>query len=130
MKILTINLIKIENVFLNKTKDLLKNKNPKHIINYNDLTDYSVEMYDLPIKKMLIGSLIIKKISKILNKSESNIEIYYILDELTQDIINTIKNNISKIYDGDITIKLYTDIKHEFLNLNDIDIHKLIELKK
>lgn len=131
MKNLNINLIYIENTFIYKIKDLLKNKNSKHIINFNDIADFSVERFDINTKKLLIGSLIIKKINKLLIKlnAESEITIYYVLNELSDDVINNIGKNISTIFDGNILFNLYTDSKDVNITKK-IQINKLTDLKQ
>jgi len=130
MKILIINLIYVENTFINKIKDLLKNKNSKHVINFNDIADFSVEKFDINTKKLLIGSLIIKKINKLINKlKDEDIVIYYVLNELSDEVINNIEKNVKSIYDGDILFNLYTDLKDSKI-VRELNTCKLQELKQ
>lgn len=123
-----INLVKINNTFLYKPKDFLKNKNNKLVINYDELNDFSVDKYDIELKRILLGSLIIKKLKKIIQKNNNNIEIYYVIDNLDITTINSIENNVRSIKNVDIEFNLYTDDQIDsFYKIS--NIYKLNDLK-
>lgn len=124
-----INLVKINNTFLYKPKEFLRNKNNKLIINFDELNDFSVDKYDIELKRILIGSLIIKKLKKIIQKNNTKtIEIYYIIENLDIQTINSIEANVNSIKKIDIEFNLYTDeLIDSFYKIN--NIYKLSDLK-
>jgi hypothetical protein len=113
--ILTVNFICIENTFIYKLKDLLKNKDPKYVIDYNSLLDKTADDKE---KDLLIGSLIIKKLKKIISKEKDKC-IFYVLNSISENKIKNITNLISKYFEGQIILNAYTDnkiIKKEIFN--------------
>ena len=112
MKIIEINFVYIENTFIYKYKDILKYKNNKTIVNFLDISDKLLSK-NLTNSKFLIGSLVIKKINKIINRSiKQNIKLYYVISKLDTKIFDNVRFNISKIAkENTITYNLYTDSK-------------------
>jgi len=113
MNQVNINLIYVENSFIYKIKDLLKDKDVKNVIDYNTILDKSLDKtVSEKQKKQLIGILILKKLKKIINKNEAeHIIIHYVIGCFNDNIITTINNNIKKFYQDEINYCLYTDSK-------------------
>jgi hypothetical protein len=112
-KKLTINFLYIENTFIYKTKELLKNKDNKFIIDYNSILDKSLDK-TLPIKEknVLIASLIIKKIKKIISKNNKNsLHIFYILSSFDIEKIKNLNKLVSQYFNGTIENNFFSDIK-------------------
>lgn len=114
-KKLTINFLYIENSFIYKIKDLLKDKDAKSVIDFNNILDKSIDKtVSIKDKKLLIASLIIKKIKKILIKNNKmNLHLFYVLNSLDKDKVLNLNNLVSNYFKGDIINNLFTDSKKE-----------------
>jgi hypothetical protein len=129
-KELIINFIYIENSFVYKSKDLLKNKQIKYIIDYKSVVDKSFNVSMKQINKdILIASLILKRLKKIITKNNfSSLNIYFILNSYDKSKIKNLNNIISNYYNGKIINNLYTDkkgVKDSFLNsINNLEAIK------
>lgn len=122
---LIINFIYIENSFIYKLKDLLKNKDLKYVIDYNNFLDKTIDKTSVDIN-LIIGSCIIKRLKKILLK-KGDLTVYYVLKDLTLDKLNNILNKIKAIYSEEIAYNIFSDNK---TNKNNFDNYfKLDDLK-
>lgn len=112
-KRLVINFLYVENTFIYKIKDLLKNKDNKFIIDYNNILDKSLDKnISVKNKKILIASLIIKKIKKIILKNNKDcLNIYYILSGFEKEKIINLNTLMYTYFNGDIINNIYTDSK-------------------
>lgn len=110
---LTINFIYINNKKVYKLKELLKNKDPKIVINFNTILEKSFfEEGLLKDKETLIASEIIKKLKKIVAKREgSDFEIYYVLSELAINKILNLNKLVSQFFEKEILNNVYTDVR-------------------
>lgn len=130
-KVLKINFIWILNPFIFKVKDF-KIKNTKHIIDFNNIVDDSIDKNNLLNNKMLLSCLLLKKIKKLVNKNtKTNLEIYYVLNKFNDEIVNNLEQNIKKFFSGEINYSIYTDSDLKKINSNKIqyNIFKLENLQ-
>ena len=128
---LIINFLYIENTFIYKSKDLLKNKDQKMIIDYTTIIDKSLDKNEsMTNKNILIGILINKKLKKLISKNkEPLITIYYILSSFDETKIKNLNSLINTYFDGTIINNIYTDFKILNQNIPD-NIFKPEQIKK
>lgn len=108
---LLIKFVYIDNTFIYKIRDFIKDKNQKNVIDFNQLLDKTIEKTDTLNNRVLVGSIILKRLKKILTRHSNEIQIYYVLNKLDDVIINTVVTNTKSLFDGDINYEIYTDIK-------------------
>ena len=108
-KSLLIRFVYIENTFVYKMKDFLRNKNQKRVIDFNNLVDKTIDKNLILKNKALVGSLILKKVKKVIHKNKGDVNIYYVLNNFNDEVISNIISNIQRVYEGDISYEIYTD---------------------
>ena len=138
MTTLKVNFVYIENSFIYKLKDYIKDISLKKIVDYNEIADKSLSKIAMYQNKKLLGSLILKKLNKIISKNlldidgnlinDGNIDVYYVLSSFSEDLIKNINKNIRHFYKGVVVYDLYTDKKNIKNNLIS-NIFKLDNLK-
>jgi len=116
MQTLIINYIHIQDKSKYRFKDLVKCVEPKFVIDYASILDKQFYEEDLMIdKELLISSLIIKKLTKLLenamrNESRDTLTLYYALSEITAKKIINLTTIINGIYTGVIINNIHTDM--------------------